>query len=158
MMNINNWPKHKISYLFLEVVNRLMEIDKKTRYYGTDKPLFYAEIHMLKAIKENEGVHITGLAQNLGVTKGAVSQMLFKLEKKGFITKGRDLDNQCKFLIKLTSKGEIAHENHLRLHERFDEMVGGILSMKSEGEREFLKNFFIEFSKELHDFEENEIL
>jgi DNA-binding MarR family transcriptional regulator len=81
MMN-NNCCHDKISYPLLAVVFKFMEIYKRTRYYGTDVPLFYAEIHLIKAIKENEGIHITGLAQYLGVTKGAVSQMLMKLEKK----------------------------------------------------------------------------
>ena len=68
----------------MRVVTKLSEIDKRTRYYGTDQSLFEAEIHMIKSIKENEGIHVTGLADMLGVTKGAVSQILKKLETQGY--------------------------------------------------------------------------
>ncbi|WP_243143417.1 hypothetical protein [Clostridium estertheticum] len=44
------------------LVTKLSEIDKQTSYYGTDKQLSYAEIHVIIAIKENGGIHVTGLA------------------------------------------------------------------------------------------------
>ncbi|EPY2273451.1 hypothetical protein ACXAUS_002315 [Clostridium sporogenes] len=65
MMNLNFDNKLKISYKILRLVTKLSEIDKQTNYYGTDKQLFVAEIHMIKAIKENEGIHVTGLAEKL---------------------------------------------------------------------------------------------
>lgn len=65
MMNLNFDNKLKISYKILRLVTKLSEIDKHTSYYGTDKQLFVAEIHMIKAIKENEGIHVTGLAEKL---------------------------------------------------------------------------------------------
>jgi DNA-binding MarR family transcriptional regulator len=129
-----------------------MEIDKKTRYYGTDVPLFYAEIHLIKAIKENEGIHITGLAQYLEVTKGAVSQMLMKLEKKGFVVKEKDPGNQSRFLLKLTPKGEVAHENHMRMHQEFDKLVNETLEKAKEGEVQFLKRFFVDIMRKMENY------
>ncbi len=82
MMNLNFDNKLKISYTLLRLATKFSEIDKQTSYYGTDKQLFYAEIHMIKAIKENEGIHVTGIAEKLGVTKGAVSQITMKLQKR----------------------------------------------------------------------------
>ncbi|MGD8400395.1 MAG: MarR family transcriptional regulator [Bacillota bacterium] len=154
MMNIDNIRKERISYAFLRVIFKFFEIDRKTRFYGTDTPLFYAEIHLIKAIKENEGIHITGLAQRLGVTKGAVSQMLFKLEKKGFIIKEKDATNQSRFLLKLTPKGEIAHENHMRLHREFDNLVNGVLIQEEDEQVKFLKRFLIAVDQKLGALEE----
>ena len=53
MMNLNDAKNTEISYLLFKIIKKFSEIDKKTRYYGTDRPLFYSEIHMIKAIKEN---------------------------------------------------------------------------------------------------------
>ncbi|MDP4145508.1 MAG: MarR family transcriptional regulator [Bacillota bacterium] len=154
MMNIDNIKKAKISYHLLELIEKVLEIDKKTRYYGTDTPLFHSEIHMIKAIKENEGIHITGLAEKLGVTKGAVSQVTIKLQKKGLIIKERDINNYSKFLLKLTPMGEVAYNNHLKFHQDIDQMLADILSDESEEKINFLKDFLITLEHKLDIFED----
>jgi len=138
---MNNKNKTKISYTLLRVMNKLFEVDKKTRSYGTDKQLYEAEIHMIKSIKENEGIHVTGLAEILGVTKGAVSQILIKLDKKGMLIKDKDINNQSRLVLKLTPKGELAYIHHEKLHQEFDDLVNGILRDASEEKKLFLKNF-----------------
>lgn len=154
MMNVNDLKKMKISYSLLGVIEKFFEIDKRTRYYGTDKPLFHSEIHMIKAIKENEGIHITGLAENLGVTKGAVSQLAIKLEKKALIIKERDVNNYSKFLLRLTPLGEIAYNNHLKFHQNFEQMLSEILKGESEERINFLKDFLITLEGKLDTFDD----
>jgi DNA-binding MarR family transcriptional regulator len=153
-MNLNNERKNKISYSLLTVIYKFSENDKQTRYYGTDTLLFSSEIHMIRAIKEEEGIHITGLANKLGVTKGAVSQIVNKLNKKGFIKKETDLYNQSKLIIKLTPKGEIADANHVKLHKKFDTLINDILKDASNEEIAFLKNFLNKVEEQIEDFEE----
>ena len=152
MMNIDNSRKEKISYSLLRVITKFDEIDKQTRYYGTDTPLFSAEINMLRIIKENEGIHITGIADKLGVTKGAVSQIVNKLHKKGLLKKETDLYNQSKLVLSLTPKGEIAEANHEEFHSRFDLMIDTILEDASEENVTFLKAFLNTFEAQLSDF------
>lgn len=154
MMNLNDERKNRISYSLLTVIYKFSENDKQTRYYGTDTPLFSSEIHMIRAIKEQEGIHITGLANKLGVTKGAVSQIVNKLDKKGFITKETDLNNKSKLIIKLTPKGEIADANHVKLHKKFDALINNILKEASNEEIKFLKNFLNKVEDQIEDFEE----
>ncbi len=154
MMNLNNERKNKISYSLLTVIYKFNENDKQTRYYGTDTLLFSSEIHMIRAIKEEEGIHITGLANKLGVTKGAVSQIVNKLNKKGFIKKETDLYNQSKLIIKLTPKGEIADANHVKLHKKFDTLINDVLKDASNEEVAFLKNFLNKVEEQIEDFEE----
>jgi len=131
----------KISYVFLRIAAKLSEIDKMTRYYGTDQPLFFAEIHMLKSIRENEGIHITGLADMLGVTKGAVSQIVMKLERKGMIIKDVDPGNSSKLLLTLTPKGRVAYLNHEKLHRAFDNLFYAALQDVTEENKIFLNDF-----------------
>ncbi|WMJ81560.1 MarR family transcriptional regulator [Clostridium sp. MB40-C1] len=150
-MKFNN--KTKISYTLLRIANELLEIEKKTRNYGTDQQLFEAEIHMIKAIKENEGIHVTGLADILGVTKGAVSQIIMRLERKGMIIKEKDIKNQSRLVLKLTPKGEIAHINHERFHLEFDDFVNEILGDATEDNIIFLKSFLTSIESNIVDFE-----
>lgn len=138
-MKFNN--RTKISYTFLRLVGKLSGIDGKIRNYGTDQPLYNAEIHMIKSIRENEGIHVTGLADMLGVTKGAVSQIIMKLERKGMIVKSTDPGNLSRLMLKLTPKGETAYVHHERLHEEFDAAFHAAMENASDENKEFLYIF-----------------
>lgn len=148
----------KISYTFLRVVTKLSEIDRKMRCYGTDQPLFNAEIHMIKSIKENEGIHVTGLADMLGVTKGAVSQVIQKLERKSMIVKDTDPRNLSKLALHLTPKGETAYMHHEDLHRRFDGLFDIVLKNASEENSAFLKDFLSSLDEKITMFEKAEFI
>ncbi|MGS0764620.1 MarR family winged helix-turn-helix transcriptional regulator [Syntrophomonas curvata] len=144
--------KNRISYTLLRVVWKLFEVDKKTRNYGTDEQLFEAEIHMIKSIKENEGVHVTGLAELLEVTKGAVSQIVMRLEKKGMVIKDKDDNNQSRLVLRLTPKGETAYVNHEKLHQEFDDLVSAILKEASRENIAFLTDFLDLLEDKIDDY------
>lgn len=152
MINMHNLHELKVSYPLLRVVYKFFEIERKTRYYGTDIPLFPAEIHMINKIKQNEGIHVTGLANILNVTKGAVSQIIMKLEKKGLIQKERDSNNQSRLVLKLTAKGETACNNHEKFHEKIDAMVNEIVKDASKENVEFFKDVLITLESKLDHF------
>jgi DNA-binding MarR family transcriptional regulator len=141
MTNMKFKNRTKISYTFLRVVTKLSELDRKNRYYGTEQPLYEAEIHMIKSIKENEGIHVTGLADMLGVTKGAVSQIIMKLDHKGMIVKDSDPRNLSRLMLRLTSKGETAYSHHENLHQEFDRLFNAALENATEENKDFLKSF-----------------
>ena len=153
MLIKNGKNKNKISYTLLRVVWKLFEVDKKTSYYGTDQPLFEAEIHMIKSIKENEGIHVTGLAQLLEVTKGAVSQIVMRLEKKGMVVKDKDPSNQSRLVLRLTPKGETAYVHHEQLHQEFDNLISEILRNASQENIAFLTKFLELLVDKIDDYE-----
>jgi len=153
MMNAHELDELKIGNSLLKVVYRFFEIDKKTRYYGTDVPLFTSEIHMIKAIKQNEGIHVTGLANKLKVTKGAVSQIVMKLERKGLILKAKDISNQSRLVLRLTQKGETACTNHDKFHKMIDVMVNEIVKDSSEENVKFLKAVLTTLEEKLEFFQ-----
>jgi len=155
MMNIYNKNKDKISYSLLRLVTKISEMECKVRNYGTDVPLYEAEIHMIKAIKESEGIHVTGLAEQLGVTKGAVSQIIAKIDKKGMIVKDKDASNQSRLVLRLSEKGETAYQYHGKLHGAFEELVAVVLSESTEEEKAFLLRFISALEKKVDDFEDN---
>jgi DNA-binding MarR family transcriptional regulator len=154
MMNAHDLHELRISYSLLRVVYKFFEIDKKTRYYGTNVPLFPSEIHMINKIKQNEGIHVTGLANILKVTKGAVSQVIMKLEKKGLVQKEKDIYNQSKLVLKLTAKGETAYSNHEKFHKKIDVMVNEIVKDASKEEVKFFKNVLTTLEERLEIFKQ----
>ena len=156
MMNMKFKNKTKMSYTFLRIVAKISELDKKIRYYGTDHPLYEAEIHMIKSIKENEGIHVTGLADMLGVTKGAVSQIIMKLEHKDMIIKDTDPRNLSRLVLRLTSKGETAYLHHEKLHQKYDELFNAMLENATEENKAFLKSFLNTLDEQIDTFEKEE--
>jgi len=140
----------------MRIVAKISELDKKIRYYGTDRPLYEAEIHMIKSIKENEGIHVTGLADMLGVTKGAVSQIIMKLERKGMIIKDTDPSNLSRLVLKLTSKGETAHLHHENLHQKYDKLFNTMLENATDENKTFLKSFLNSLDEQIDTFEKEE--
>ena len=115
--------KHEIAYKSLHLALALVDLDKKTRYYGTDVPIFHSEIHVIMAIAEHPGIHVGGLADILGVTKGAVSEILKKLERKALVIKEIDDLNLSRYSLNLTEKGKKAHNNHMHYHAVLNSMV-----------------------------------
>ncbi|WP_279626318.1 MarR family winged helix-turn-helix transcriptional regulator [Desulfofustis glycolicus] len=146
----------KISYTFLRIVSKFIGIDKKNRNYGTDHPLYLAEIHMIKSIKENEGIHVTGLADMLGVTKGAVSQIIKKLERKGMVVKDTDPRNLSRLVLKLTLKGKTAYMYHEKMHQEIDEFFNIALKNATEKNKKFLKDLLNSLDEEIDAFEKRE--
>lgn len=149
---INN--KHKIAYNSLQLALALVALDKKTRYYGTDVPIYYSEIHVIMEIAGHPGIHAGGLADILGVTKGAVSEILKKLERKALVVKETDTLNLSRYSLNLTEKGKKAHNYHMYYHTILNNMVEDELQDTSEQELEFLSNFLLSLMKRVKTFNE----
>jgi len=142
-----------ISYALLRIVYKLAEIDKQVRNYGTDSPLHVSEIHMIQEIKNSNGSHISEIARNLDVTRGAVSQIIMKLEKKGFVRKEMDSENKLKLVPVLTEKGETADFNHKKYHEVFNNSIEGILKKNNINERKVIKKFLLDVEEKCKELE-----
>jgi DNA-binding MarR family transcriptional regulator len=87
-----------------------------------------AQIHIIEAVGKGLGNTVTGLSRHFKVTKSAVSQIVSKLYRSGFLQKSRKKGNRKEILLSLTEKGRKAFMLHERLNEsafrRLDRMVG----------------------------------
>lgn len=95
-------------------------IDRKAFDFGIGMNLFPAEIHMLTAVERRGGAGVTELADEFGITKGAVSQLIAKLVKKGLLVKKSDPDHGARVVIRTTELGHTASENHMTFHREHD--------------------------------------
>jgi DNA-binding MarR family transcriptional regulator len=109
----------KMRELFLKIFNRLNQLEKTPRKYGTDELLYTSELLMIEGLGYKPGVNVTEYAENHGITKGAVSQLVKKLEKKGLVERYKNPTNQKEVFLKLTMKGEIVFHKHILLHLQF---------------------------------------
>ena len=102
----------KIFEKMIYLLNKVNQIQKKPRNYGTDSVLYQSEIHIMEAVSHYENTNASELAKILGVTNGAIAQVADKLIKKGFIEKYRILNNKKEVYYRVTARGEIAVAGH----------------------------------------------
>jgi DNA-binding MarR family transcriptional regulator len=93
---------------FMHVFNKMNTLNNHTFDYGSGDFLFPSEIHTLNTIAKNPGGNVTELAKTLGISKSAVSQVVFKLEQKGFLVKYKADNNSKNIFANLTPKGDAA--------------------------------------------------
>lgn len=139
-----------VAYAVLNLAEEYLRQEKETRYYGTDVPIFYSEIHVLMEIVNHPRIHVDGLAEELDVTKASASEIVKKLEKKGLIEKRIDERKLSKLAIYATDKGKLAHENHMKYHDVFDEMIEKHTSNATASEVAFLLKFLHNVAKDLN--------
>lgn len=85
---------------------------KTARDYGTGDIINMVELHTLTVIEENPGITVTEVALEWNRTKGAVSQIIAKLEKRGFIIRKKDGNNARNVHLYATDKGELLSKAH----------------------------------------------
>ena len=105
---------------FNAVIALARRLETEPRKYGTDIMLTGVEIHLIELVGDHENPSVTDIARLFGVTKGAVSQRLKRLEQKGVIQKRVDPANSSRSMISLTSKGKVAYFAHKHWHETMD--------------------------------------
>lgn len=113
------WIREKL-YQTMESCNKEM---KQCRDYGTGHLLYHSEVHLIVAIFKHPEANASELAQALGITNGAVTQVANKLSKKGLIDKYKLNGNKKDTYFRLTEQGEQVYWGHERHHEKIYAMV-----------------------------------
>ncbi len=126
---------------FQSIMRLTRELDKAPRPFGTDEPLSHSEIHLIEIIGDNRDLSVTDIGRHLGITKGAVSQNLKRLENKGLSTKETDPKNLSRSLVTLTSKGYTAYYAHKHWHETMDGGFAKYLEDMDETEIQVIARF-----------------
>lgn len=118
---------HQVSNLYIST--------KPPRDYGTGEEYTSVEVHMIKHIADNPGVTVTELARDYGKTKGAVSQILKKVEGKGLVLRESDPNNENRALLYLTEKGKFLDMAHRQYDQiSFGESMDQVRNQFSESE------------------------
>ncbi|ELK39253.1 transcriptional regulator [Brevibacillus agri BAB-2500] len=111
--------------------------------------LSVTELHVISAIGRDTRMNVTTIAQNIGVTKSAISKITVKLLKKGLLERYQLEDNQKEVFFRLTKVGELVNSIHDSFHARLEKNVYRFLDNYSEAELAFVARFIGEATKEL---------
>jgi DNA-binding MarR family transcriptional regulator len=107
-----------IAFQLMRMSKKMVELHSQPKDFGCGVLLFPAEVHTLSAVYENPRSSITELSELLGVTKGAASQMISKMEKKSLIIKEFAPGSEKQRMLKLTEKGKLAYNGHEEYHKQ----------------------------------------
>ncbi|MDO5293550.1 MAG: MarR family transcriptional regulator [bacterium] len=144
----------KISYLMERCIHKYMQTENKKRSYGTDILLSRAEIHTIATIGDTPNINLTSLAKFQGITKGAASQMVYKLVDKGAIKKEVSPNSDTEICLTLTELGKKAYESHQKYHRDANERFFKLLRDTPKEMQEYMIYILEEFDKALDEHKE----
>jgi DNA-binding MarR family transcriptional regulator len=107
----------------LRLMNKFNKLEKQPIAFSTGDLLSTTEVHTIDEIGKKEGKTVTELCGLFGVTKGAVSQIVGKLSRKGYVTKVRNENFGKEILLSLTPKGHKVFAAHIKMHNKIDEYL-----------------------------------
>lgn len=96
--------EEKLMLAFKRLIHLLTTGKRSPREFGNTS-LYRAEVHILEIIGKRPGLSGSDIVKDMKVTKGAVSQIISKLSKKGLIEKSPNADDMKIQELNLTRKG-----------------------------------------------------
>ncbi len=139
----------EFGWLCERIIHKYILFEKIPQKYCGDLMLTQPEIHTVVSIGDQEGLGVTQLAKLRGITKGAVSQMIYKLVDKGLVEKHVSPDSDAAVSLFLTEKGKEARSEHQKMHENKRIMFASLLDSLPEEALNAMMKFYKEFEKEL---------
>mgnify|MGYP001940352959 CR=1 FL=1 len=82
------------------------EVIKKYTHYLKDQDLTYTSFMVLMAIENDEKINIKSLDQRIFLDSGTLTPLLKKLEKKGYVQRMREKEDERNLQISLTQHGK----------------------------------------------------
>jgi len=110
--------------LFLQ----LRQLERQPRHFGNVGPLTPSEIHTIDAIGLDGNLLMNELAARLNITKGAVTQLVAKLEIKTLVKRTPHHSDSRATVISLTDEGIDAYYAHEAEHLKFYSQLQASLS------------------------------
>jgi DNA-binding MarR family transcriptional regulator len=117
-------------------------MEKQPVRHDANHALHHSERHMIDRIGEGPGVNITEFAAASGVTKGAISQIVKKIEKKGFVRRIKRSGNEKEVYLELTEAGQEFYEKRKKINDESLRPLYEHLKRYSDDEVEFLVSMF----------------
>ena len=105
-------------------IDRILALEKARVFEVDGRRIHPSEAHLMLLLNREPSLNAKGLAARLGLTKGAVSQTLARLERKGLLTKTRDPDRRNELVIEFTDVGREACARYRRLETALETRLG----------------------------------
>ena len=111
----------------------------------------YSETHCIDYIGKTELPNVTKIADNMQMTRGAISKMTKKLLAKGLIEKYTLESNKKEVYFKLTESGMELYKEHEKRHKLWEQRDSKFLERYSPEEIRIIGKFMNEFNRYLEE-------
>ncbi len=113
----------------LRIAAMYQRIEQMPIPVGNGDQVSTREAHMIQAVGEGRDLSVTQLADHFGITKSGASQMVKKLENKGYLLKRQSPHSNKEFELSLTDLGQKVFQVHEQLHGKdFNTLIDGLES------------------------------
>ena len=106
----------------------------------------YSETHCIDYIGKTELPNVTKIADNMQMTRGAISKMTKKLLAKGLIEKYTLESNKKEIYFRLTESGTELYKEHEKRHKLWEQRDSKFLERYSPEEMQIITKFMKEFN------------
>lgn len=136
---------------FTKIVNKFNLLQSLSFDFGTGELLSPSEIHTIDAIGNNHCT-VTEISLTFSITKGAVSQLITKLNSKGYVKKERNKLYSKEVILSLTDKGQVAYQSHKNMHALMDDKFIELIENSPEEYVQYFNNVLIQVENYIDKF------
>jgi DNA-binding MarR family transcriptional regulator len=123
------------------IINKLIFLEKRSILEIGGVCLYPSEIHLMLVIAADPAVNAVTMAKKLGISKGAVSQTLTRLERKGILLKRRDPASRNELTAEFTELGKKALGRHHSGRASLQAAHAAYLATLPESEKMVIEKF-----------------
>ncbi len=124
-----------------ETISKLTFLDRRRKITYQEVRLYPSEIHLLLFIYHIQDANVTKIAERLGLTKGAISQTLSRLYKKGIILKRTEPSKKNQVHVQFTNEGKMLMEHVIEFRNSLETKYLNFLESKSDEEKQTISDF-----------------
>lgn len=131
MTNTSKHPNQEINPGSKNLGRLIMQLRRQERQphaFGSAGTLTPSEIHTIDAIGYDGAILMSELAARLGVTKGAITQLIDRLEAKMLVIRLPHPYDSRSSVLSLTDLGKEAYQAHEAVHNDFYNQLRSQLS------------------------------
>ena len=125
----------------LDSIALLVSLDKKRIVIHEGENLHPSEIRLLMFLYHDQDTNITAIAELMGLTKGAISQTLSRLQKKGIITKEMYPEKKNELHVQFTDSGNQLMDDLNKSKKSLEGKYRRYIQTLSDKEKEAISNF-----------------
>ncbi len=133
----------RVSEQIFGIIRLMEEEKKKPKDYGGGVLLTHAEVSLLDIVARYPDENVSALSERLGITKGAITQMVGKLGEKELVETRKRGGNKKEKYFSLTDKGEMTICGHREFHKQANrklcDFIGGLDREEADTVFRFLK-------------------
>lgn len=136
--------------LAMHIVNSLIKVQENIfphEWEVTFEGINLAEVHCIDRIGTIEYANVTKIANEMDMTRGAISKICKRLRKKGLVESYQRPDNNKEIYYRLTEGGQHVYNEHKKLHSQARQEKVSLINTYSEYEQSIILCFLNDLNR-----------